>query len=208
MAIITSITTQKRKNRVNIYLDGKFFCGLEKLTAVSHGLLEGKSVSEEELAKIQQESESSVAFEKAATYIATRMRSEKEIVTYLSGKGFLPQVVENCLQKLKEYGYVNDRTFAEELLRSYPSLGRSAIKRKLAEKGISQIIINEVVCDDNFENEEENATALAAKFIKTRANAKNLSQKLKNHLISKGYSFEIANKVARKLIKEEEYYDN
>ena len=207
MAIITQISQQKRKGRVNLYLDGRFFCGLERLTCVSHGLVVGKEISESEIEKIQQESEASVAFDKAATYLSVRMRSKKEIKTYLSGKGFLPQVVESCIKKLEEYGYVNDRTFAEELIRSYPSLGRGAIRRKLAEKGVSQNIVEELLRDENFKNEEQKAEELGKKFIKLRTNAKNLPQKLKNHLILKGYSFEIANKVAKKLLGENENYE-
>ena len=207
MAIITQISAQKRKNRVNVYLDGKFFCGLEKLTAVSHGLEVGKVFSEEELENIQRESEGSVAFEKAANYLSARIRSKKEIRKYLLDKGFLPVVVDDTVAKLEGYGYVNDFSFAEELVRSYPSLGMAAIKRKLFEKGISSEIVEKVLSVVDDEAEKEKAEQLAVKFVRVRVGAKNLATKLVNHLVAKGYSFEIANFVAKKMLKTDDFYE-
>ena len=58
MPEITSITPQiKDKRRCNIFIDGKFYCGMLLETTVKHRLKVGRSVTEEELSTIQLDSE-------------------------------------------------------------------------------------------------------------------------------------------------------
>ena len=44
MPVITSITKQKKGERVNIFLDGEFYCGLDGLTMLKFGLKEGMEI--------------------------------------------------------------------------------------------------------------------------------------------------------------------
>ena len=201
MPIITAITPQKNKERVNIYLDGSFYCGLQKITCASFGLQVGRAVSETELGQIQEQSEQSVAFGKAVGQLAQRMRSQKEIEQYLQKKGFLDQTITQTISKLCDYGYINDAEFAAELVRSYPNLGPRAIQQKLFQKGVSQTIINKLLSNQNSDQEEQKATEIAKKYLKTRINSKNIAQKLNNYIISKGFSFELASKITKELTK-------
>ena len=48
MKTVTKIKIQNSdKNRVNLYLDGKFFCGLELETVVKNGIKVGTIITEE-----------------------------------------------------------------------------------------------------------------------------------------------------------------
>ena len=59
---ITQITPQvKDKTRCNIYIDGRFYCGLTLEAAVKNRLKVGQSVTAERLAEIQLESEKQTA---------------------------------------------------------------------------------------------------------------------------------------------------
>ena len=76
---ITAITPQvKDKRRCNIYLDGRFCCGLTLEAAVENRLKVGQTVTEEQLAEIQLESEKSTAFDKALNHISATRKTEKE----------------------------------------------------------------------------------------------------------------------------------
>ena len=86
MGIITKIEQQKNKNRVSVFVDSSFFCGLEKETALILRLKEGKEVDEKTLQDAIKMSEERRAFEKATTYISVRMHSKKEIITKLKNK--------------------------------------------------------------------------------------------------------------------------
>lgn len=196
MGVITQISAQKKKGRANIFLDGRFFCGLETVTVAKHGLVVGREIEATELELLQAESEANVAFDKAIGQLAVRMRSKKEIEEFLKKKGYLPQTVQTVLAKLAEYGYVNDVAFAHEMVRSFGGLGKRALEEKLRQKGVDKQIVEEVLVVSD-EDEEEKARKLAQKFLRTRANAKNLREKLMRHLAGKGFSFDICAKIAK-----------
>ena len=84
MATITDIKPQaKNKGRVNLYIDDRFYCGLEKLTALSCRLTVGDEIDPDRLSAAVAESECASAFEKAAKYLGLRPRTEREMRTYL-----------------------------------------------------------------------------------------------------------------------------
>ena len=113
MAEITAITPQKKdKSRCNIELDGKFFCGMKLETVMKNRLKAGMSVDTEFLSRLQMESEKLTALDKALTHITVSMKTEKEIRTFLKTKGYLEDIIEYVLGKMKEYGYVDDGTYA------------------------------------------------------------------------------------------------
>ena len=68
---ITKIEVQKRnKNRVNLYLNDEFFCGLSLETVVRNHLKEGQNISEQDVEYLKNETEKQVALEKATGYIS------------------------------------------------------------------------------------------------------------------------------------------
>jgi regulatory protein len=77
---ITAITPQaKDKTRCNVYVDGRFCCGLTMETVVKNRLKPGQSVSPERLEEMQLESEKNTAFDKALTHLSATRKTEKEI---------------------------------------------------------------------------------------------------------------------------------
>ena len=76
---ITAITPQvKDKTRCNIYVDGRFCCGLTLEATVKNRLKVGQSITEERLAEIQLDSEKNAAFDKALTHLSATMKTEKQ----------------------------------------------------------------------------------------------------------------------------------
>ena len=63
MGIITKVEQQKNKNRVNIFIDDSFFCGLEKETAILFGFKSGKIVDEDTILEAIKKSETKRAFD-------------------------------------------------------------------------------------------------------------------------------------------------
>ncbi|MDE7394991.1 MAG: RecX family transcriptional regulator, partial [Clostridiales bacterium] len=120
MGKITDIQPQKkRKSRVSIYIDGEFFCGLEKLTALEHRLKIGDEVNEEKLSRAVFESEVTQAFDKAAGHLAARPHSEEELRKYLTEKGFSSAVIDRALEKMSSYGYIDDAEFVRAYIESH-----------------------------------------------------------------------------------------
>ena len=93
MSEITAITPQvKDKTRCNIFIDGRFYCGLTLEAAVKNRLKAGQTIDPARLSEIQLESEKATALDKALTHISASQKTEKQIGEYLSKKGYLPAV--------------------------------------------------------------------------------------------------------------------
>ena len=142
MAEITAITPQvKDKTRCNIYLDGRFCCGMKLETVMQNRLKVGQTISEEQLSSLQLESEKRTALDKALTHISATQKTEKQIRDYLTGKGYLPAVIEFVLEKMRGYDFVNDGAYAEKYAEEKSkSKGKLLIKMELRAKGISDTL--------------------------------------------------------------------
>ena len=200
MAKITDITAQKRNAlRVNIFLDGTYYCALDALTAKKNRLEIGDEVDEEFLSAVQAESETTCAFEKAVKYLSVRMRTKKETERYLKEKGYLPQTVEAVMEKLSEYKFISDELFCKEYVRSYATReGVKKIRADLQCLGADDEAIENALA--SVESQEDEAYACAVKYLRTHKTA-NL-MKVKNHLFVKGFESEDIS-VASAKIKEE-----
>ena len=136
--VITDIKPQqKSKSRVSVFVDGEFFSGLEKITAMEHRLKIGDEIDPDELTKAVRESECAAAFEKAANYLGARPRTKKEIRVYLAGKGYSDEVVISAVDKLCEYGYVDDAEYCRQYVSAYSrKFGSRRIEADLKSKGV------------------------------------------------------------------------
>ena len=76
MSEITAITPQvKDKTRCNIFVDGRFYCGLTLEAAVKNRLKAGQTIDPDRLGEIQLESERSTALDKALHFIAASQKT-------------------------------------------------------------------------------------------------------------------------------------
>ena len=140
MSEITAITPQiKDKTRCNVYVDGRFYCGITLEAAVKHRLKAGLMVSEDFLDKIQSESEKNAALDKALTHISAYSRTEKEVRQFLRRKGYLASVEDYVIEKMKSYGFINDAAYAKTYaLSALKRKGRKLIEFELLSKGVEK----------------------------------------------------------------------
>lgn len=155
---ITKLTTQERNvERVNMFLDDIFACGLSLNTVAKFNLYVGKDIDEQEYAKILHHDLTERVFNRAVTYLTRSVKSEKQIRTYLSSllfkkkgdwfkelsKDAQKEIVEDTIEKLKSYSYINDEEFAEQFilsrLKSKPR-GKYILLSELISKGVSKEI--------------------------------------------------------------------
>lgn len=191
MKTITKIKVQNSdKNRVNLYLDDKFFCGLDLETAVKNKLKVGVMITEEKLANIQMESEKQVAYTKALKLISTRYKTQREIEKYLYEKGYVPATVYYVIQKLNEYHYIDDERYIQSYIHSHKANnGKLKIKQQLLAKGVSESLIDEALKNDDFEQNDE-IIKLAEKYMKNKEYSKDVYVKLFKYLMNKGFEFD------------------
>ena len=191
---ITAITPQaKDKTRCSIYVDGRFYCGLTMETAVKNRLKVGQSVSAEYLSEIQLESEKRTALDKALTHLTATQKTEREIRDFLTKKGYLPAIAEYVLEKLRGYNFVNDGEYAKAYVTAKSSKkGERLIRMELRAKGIADADAADALAEIDEETQISSAKAVLEKYMRGKTADAPTLQKAYRHLLSKGYSFDVA----------------
>lgn len=138
MKKITAITAQKKKrNRVNIYLDGEFAFGLAAI--VAGWLRVGQELDEKKIEQLQAEDAKERALQQALLYLSYRARSESEIRKNLKKHEIPETVIEETLERLRRDGLVNDGQFAQawvENRSTFRPRSRRMMAMELRQKGL------------------------------------------------------------------------
>ena len=193
MAVITDITPQKRdKNRVNIYLDGVFYCGLSLETVYNYHLKKDMDVSEKFLSEIELQSEKNNALDKAMTYISKTMKTKKQIKEYLFSKGYTTCVVDFCIDKMTEYNMIDDYEYCLQYVRAHKKRqGAMLIERDLRLKGIDFNLVSKAI-DTEIKSQNDVVKNIAFKYMKNKEISQENLAKLYKYVLSKGFSYEDA----------------
>ena len=197
------------KNRVNIYIDDKFFCSLDISQVVDLHLKIGRELSSEELDQLKRASDFGKFYARALEYALMRPRSSKEISDYLKKKtldrkvrvknrktgeystqekkGYDASLVPLVFSRLEERGYIDDRRFAELWVENRNVSKGTSIKKlrlELQQKGISSKIIDEVLTESGRSEIEE-----LRKIIARKAKKYPDEQKLIQYLLRQGFNY-------------------
>lgn len=191
---ITAITPQvKDKTRCNIYVDGRFCCGLTLEATVKNRLRVGQIVSQERLSEIQLESEKNTAFDKALTHLSATRKTEKQIREYLQGKGYLDGVIDYAVEKLRGYNFLNDEEYAEAYVEcAAKRKGGRLIRMELRGKGVSEAEIDAAMNGLDEETQTQAAKNILGKYMRGKAADTQTLQKAYRYLMGKGFDYEVA----------------
>lgn len=196
MSKITKIGEKNKSQRLAIYLDDEFVCFLNAFTIYKYKLSVGNEIDLEELKRMQFESEKDTAFDLAIKYISKYQKTESELKDYLLKKGFLSELCDEVLKKVKDYRYIDDRIFVENYIKnSKGRYGINKIKQSLKQKGISDELISSLEIEEDLSDLQK----MAQKYLKNKEkNGANL-QKCMKFMFSRGYSYEDISKVMSKI---------
>lgn len=208
MKTITEITTQKRDaKRCNIYLDGEFFCGMQLYTVMKNRLKTGMQISEQQLNGIVMESEKETASQLAFNYVSRGMHTEKQVRDYLARKEFFPEIIDEIVNKLKGYGYVNDQNFATNYVsQNKGGKGKRLMSFELKRKGVSEKDIDEIMND--APDEEDSAYRVTEKFMRNKELSFENFGKCYRRLVSKGFDYDVVKTAIDRFKRENEYSEN
>jgi len=108
------------------------------------------------------------AWHQLTDYLAKAEHSEYQCRSLLKRKAYHPQIVEKCVFLAKEKGYLDDKRFAEILIRSLYERGKSrrAILMKLREQHISPQISESLV--ESLHDPENSISLLSEQINKLR----------------------------------------
>mgnify|MGYP004442667495 FL=1 len=206
MAVITKIEAQKRKeDRVNIYVDEKFFMAIYKELVFTFNLKKGDNIDEEYLKKILKDEMFLKGKNKALNILSKASQSEKKIREKLN-EDFEEDTIDDVIDFLKKYNFINDGELASKIVNTNVNLnkyGKNKIKQNLYNKGIEKSAIDEAISEIDYDAEFENALYLAQKRYDRVKNEdpKKAYAKIANHLAYKGFNYDIIKSVLNKIFK-------
>ena len=140
-------------------------------------------------------------FDKALAYVLSYPKTERQLRIWLSGKKCDPGDVEEIIEKLKGYGYINDEGYAKLFVEQQSSKqGRGAILTKMYQKGLSREIIEANTAEIDEAIQRDLCAQVAEKW--TRGKDDKISyedrRKLFGHLMRKGFDIELVRGVVNK----------
>jgi regulatory protein len=207
--VITSITKQKRnENRFNIFIDGDFSFSASGEDILKHSIKEGLELNEESFNCIRFSCEFSKAYNYGLCLLETRNHTSEEISRKLRRRDYSEKTIEDVLEKLKSYKFIDDNEYTEKYIRdclNFKKYGKKKIMYNLKNKGVDSILINNA--DFDFEIQYENACILAEKKLKLLMNKPNQKEKVFQYLASRGYEFGLINKVINKVFNDAHEYE-
>lgn len=206
---VTKLVSQKRDpDRVNMYIDEEFFCGISLDGIAKFNIYLGKELEENDLEEILFEELKNRFFQRAIDYISRAIKTEVQLKRYLrelsfkkKGKWFtdvskesLEEIINDTAERLKEYNYLNDEVFAEEFLQSRMKnrpRGKSVLLSELISKGVNAELAKEKV-----EELVEDEYVMLKRIYEKKYGNENMSiqdSKKIDFLRRKGFSWDLIN---------------
>ena len=197
MAEITSIEPQvKDKNRCNVYIDGRFYCGIKLEVAIKYHLKAGMHIEKSQLDEIQLETEKSQAVDKAMTHLSATMKTERQMRDFLTKKGYTQAVCDYVIERLQYYNFIDDYAYCRAYINTVSGKGRRAIEADLLKRKADRDAISKVL--DEFEENGGEAFEILQKYLRGKEiNKVNLLKGYK-YLLSKGFGYDTAQSAMEK----------
>lgn len=161
-------------------------------------------IDDETFKKTVKESMEKIAFNVAVKYASNKLKTEKQIRDYLYKKEFKKATILPVIEKLKEYGVIDDKIYMESYIKSNPNFSKNKLKQKLIMSGISKDLIDEKL---NDLEDEDSCLTNAKKFLKNKIMDQKTREKLIRRLTYLGYSWDSINSVLKTLNFDEENFD-
>lgn len=196
---VTALKYQKKdRDRVSVYLDGRFAFGLPAIVAAS--LKAGQFLSEQDLEALRGEGTAEEAYNSALHYLSYRPRSTAEVVTHLQRAGVTDDHVAQVVDRLERAGLLGDEAFARywvENRERFRPRGHAALRYELRSKGVGDEDIHQVL--DSFDAAESAYRAAAAKAQQlSHLDRLAFTRKLVEFLGRRGFDYGVAKEAAER----------
>ncbi|MCS7177699.1 MAG: RecX family transcriptional regulator [Anaerolineae bacterium] len=192
---ITALRIQRRnRQRVNVYLDGRFAFGLTAMEAAR--LRVGQFLSDEDIARLRQRDAAERAAEQALDLLSYRPRSEAEIRERLSDR-YGAETTGEVLERLRRTGLVDDREFAHYWVQNrfqHNPRGVVVLRQELRRKGVDDSAIEEALADYDEEAAAIRAAETACRKLRGLA-PDTFRRRLTDYLLRRGFPYGIVQSI-------------
>ncbi len=184
------------KKREKIILESGEIFALYKGEVRRFQLENGAQIPMETIRQIYEEILKKRVKERSLYLLKSMDRTEWQIRRKLA-QGYYPeQVIDYAIDFLKEYGYVDDRSYVQNYMNTYKNRkSQKEIRQKLREKGISAELLEEVAEEMTEETgEDEGEQVLIRQWLQKKGYRPDWDRKEQNRLIAflmrKGFSLD------------------
>ncbi|MRH44655.1 recombination regulator RecX [Aquibacillus halophilus] len=201
MAVISRITTQKKnKHRYNIFLKNgqseDYGFSVDEDILIQFHLRKGLELDKETTEQLLKKDSIHKTYSLTINFLSYRMRSTKEIREYLIKKEVEQEQIEVVIKRLLSEGLLNDKEFAEALVRTRvqtTSKGPMLVKKELIDKGILMTVADEALSFYTYEDQFEKATKWLEKKIRSsgKKSFRQQVQSIQQTLMQKGFTQDI-----------------
>lgn len=191
MPQITDLKIQKHNpNRLNIYLDGEFAFGVERL--VGAWLSIGDEIDPAKIEALLRKDELEKAYLRALRLLNIRPRTAFEISSRLAKAGYGEKTIEPVMARLQEAGLINDQVFAHTWVENrctFRPRSKRVLVLELHQKGVADSEIQSAVCDLD---ETSLALQTAQKYVSRCKDMPfdEFRKKMFGYLSRRGFNFE------------------
>ena len=204
---------QGKGTKIHISIDGEYLLTVDEDFWFSCGYVSGDEIDDGDLAAFKEAAGSRLAFNSAMYSLDMRDHSEREMRQKLLRK-YDAQSVDSAVTKLVDLGLINDRRYAELLVRELferKKYGKSRVKSELFRRGIDSDIINEVIDEYEEENETDNVEKIVD-IIRKKYYNKLVDEKSRQRVVAAlvrlGYSFSDIRQAMREFSSDEFFEEN
>ena len=184
-----------KKNIYNVYLSNGEVLELNGKVITDNELLIKKDIDNELYDKLKRDNTICILVDTSVKYIDRRLRSINELRDYLKNKEEDTIIIEEVIDKLIDYKYLDDDRFTKAFIKdklNFTNWGDYKIKNELKRLGVNEEVIYNNISniDDNIYYERINK--IIDKDISTnkKYGGIKLKNKIYNHLLTLGYSKE------------------
>lgn len=184
-----------KKNIYNVYLSNGEVLELNGKVITDNELLIKKDIDNELYDKLKRDNTICILVDTSVKYIDRRLRSINELRDYLKNKEEDSIIIEEVIDKLIDYKYLDDDRFTKAFIKdklNFTNWGDYKIKNELKRLGVNgEIIYNNMTSiDDNIYYERINKIIDKDISINKKYSGIKLKNKIYNHLLTLGYSKE------------------
>lgn len=184
-----------KKNIYNVYLSNGEVLELNGKVITDNELLIKKDIDNELYDKLKRDNTICILVDTSVKYIDRRLRSINELRDYLKNKEEDTIIIEEVIDKLIDYKYLDDDRFTKAFIKdklNFTNWGDYKIKNELKKLGVNEEIIYNNISniDDNIFYERINKIIDKDISINKKYSGIKLKNKIYNHLLTLGYSKE------------------
>jgi regulatory protein len=198
-ALIAGAKSSANEDEVDTFLAGAKSSGREgealltvhEDTLVGWRLLKGRELTAVEYETLKQDEQKEDAYRVSLGMLERKARTTAELSKALKSKGYAPEVVAGCLERLQTRRMLDDSAYAKRFTEQRAvgqRKGRLLIRQELLQRGVSRVDVEEAIGELDGQLEQDSALALARKkWSNIKGNDRERKQKLMAMLLRRGF---------------------